>query len=75
VWVPAACESGGLVGMVNTNLEKMPAETRQQVLPGQRLPGAMAYDRAATLIIISSESEFIILECRPIRESLESRGA
>jgi hypothetical protein len=22
VWVPAACESGGLVGMVNTNLEK-----------------------------------------------------
>jgi hypothetical protein len=49
VWVPAACGSGGLVGMVNTNLEKMPAETRQQVLPGQRLLGAMADDRATTL--------------------------
>ena len=49
VWVPAPCESGGLVGMVNTILERNARQDQVARVSRATVAGAMADDRATAL--------------------------
>jgi hypothetical protein len=66
VWLPVACESGGLVGMVNTNLEKSARQDPVTSIAGATVAGGNGRRPPNNIKSSYPLNHSLFLECRPV---------